>query len=347
MQAFHPLRLYSPFHSKGHVPTSHPHTEFVPVESVLNSSYTFTAGYEYIWLMSWTPTGYLLTTFYSKADQSIDPVGGNVFAGVQLGATAAAQPLNMKPLRLGMQMSNITPSLTRGGVCYATPVTSPLPIAFGADNPGNNWINITLATFNQLKLLITANRHVQTIPSREIDKRSFICVPNNEVDYERFYDFVEETIPDNDDNLNWQNAYTAIQSSTPMNSWLFYFPSTSSDQNWIYTVKRTDGCKYAITSPLQSTATRPPSLTAESHRALTRAAGQLVLNHDSSKHETWTSRVVHAGEDALGNIGSGLVRGAEWFGRNALARGGAALARGLGWMASEAPVAAEALPLLA
>jgi hypothetical protein len=338
----HPMSLFSPFHSRGHVPTAHPHTEYVPIDSILNGSYTHTAGYEYMYLLSWTPTTYLMTTFYSKADQSVDPVGGNVWAGQQLGATASTQPLSIKPLRLGFRLHNITANLTKGGACYACPINAPLPITFAADSGANNYVNLSLANFNGLKSYLINNRNVQTINQKDLEKRTFVCVPNSEVDYERFFDFVEADVPTNADNVVWQTAYTAVQSATPLTQWLIYFPSMSTDQNYIYTVRRTDACKFPILSALQNTATRPPRLATEVHRNLTRTAGALVLHESGTHHETWGQRILHAGENAAGNIGTGIVNGAEWFARNALVRGGAKLARAIGWVGAEA---AEAAPL--
>lgn len=340
----HPMAIYSPFHSRGHVPTAHPHTESVPIDSILNGQYAHSGGYEYIYLLSWTPTTYLASIFYSKADQSVNPVGGFVWAGQQLGATIGAQPLTIKPLRLGMRIKNVSPILSLAGVCYACPVNAPLPIVFGEDNVGNSSVKLSLADFNGLKNHIVNNRNVQTIGATQLEKRTFVCVPNSEVDYERFYDFNEGPVGDNLDNLMWETSYNQIQYATPMTQWLLYFPTTTVEQQYAYTIRRTDACKYPILSALQNTATVPPRISTDQHRLLNRTAAQMALRDEGSQHETFGQRMLHAGESALGNLGAGLIKGAEWFGKNAIIRGGARLARGLGWAAEEAgPLALAAL----
>lgn len=335
----HPMALYSPFHNRGHVPTSHPHSEFVPIDSMISSAYNHTAGFEYIYLLTWTPTAYLLTAFYNKADGSLDPVGGHVFAGQQLGATAGAQPLSIKPMRLGLRLQNVTSQLNKAGIVYACPVTSPFPITFGADSGANNWISITLATFNGMKGFVINNRHTQEIPATEIHKRTFVCVPNNEVDYERFYDFSEGDVPTNNDNVIWQAAYSTIQSSTPMSQWLIYVPEAGA-QNYVYTIRRTDGCKYPIQSALQNTATKPPRIGVETHKTLVAAANAAIHDPEASKHEGWGTRLLHAGEDSLARLGTGLIHGAEYIGGKLFAKGGAKVLERLGLSAAEGALVA-------
>lgn len=335
----HPMALYSPFHNRGHVPTSHPHSEFVPIDSMISSALNHSLDYEYMYLVSWTPTTYLLTTFYSKADGSVDPVGGNVYAGQQLGATTGSQPLSIKPIRLGFRLKNVTAQLVKAGIIYACPITSPFPIAFGADNAGNNNISIALSVFNGMKNFIVNNRHTQEIPATEIHKRTFVCAPNNEVDYERFYDFSEGNVPTNADNVIWETAYTAIQSSTPMTQWLIYVPEAGL-QNYVYTIRRTDGCKFPIQTALQNTATKPPRIGVESHKTLVAAANAAIHDPESTKHESWGAKLLHAGEDSLARLGTGLIHGAEYIGGKLFAKGGAKVIERLGLTAAEGALVA-------
>ena len=343
--AHHVMQILSPFHSSGHVPTSHPHSAFTPIHSVINWSTTHAVGFQYLYMISWTPTGYVATSMYDKVDGSLSTVGGNLYAAPQLGLAPGSQPLSTKPLRSGLRMLNVNPSLTIEGTCYALPVSDPLPITFAADSGSDPWVNITHTNFNNLVSYITTNPKVKVILAKDVHKHTFVNVPLSETAYEKFYQFNQENIPDNANNVTWQNAYTSIQYDMPMTQWVLYFPTTSSAQNYSVNAVRTDGCRYPTTTALNSAGSVPPKISSDQHKSMISGAKGVVMDPTKgTAHKGWVGRVVEEAEAGLERLGQGAVHAGEWL----IGQGLSKLAgRAASWIGSEVgSIASTAAPLM-
>lgn len=306
-RGIHPLVHFSAHHTDGPMPSSHPHGPYVPIQSHLINTAIHTNGYDYFYFLTWTPCTTLLAMVAGRPGVD-DPYSGGSYSGIQLGQNDASSPLSIKPLRLSLKLTNHTSMLTKAGMLFACPFTSPLPINWVADNVGTPYIQLSAANINNLKGVVMNARTTLSIPAMQYDKHNFICPPSNEIAFEQFLDFFPNAVGTNDENLSYQNAYNSVQSNPAMVSWVLYFPATSSSQEVSFSVRRTDACKYPVSTALMSTALSPPTVPQHIQTSVIRGAQAAALaGHTES---SLLSSLGSTLEGQAARFGNGLIRGA-------------------------------------
>jgi len=241
-----------PFVSGGHVVSATPHAPYMVIDSVKRWTQSVAANTNFVMQLLFTHTncrGYILGWTPGAV------ATGYPIIAPQLGTLT---PSHTAPQRLGVSCLNTTNALKRAGNVYTMITNDPLAVAFDADNVADTLIRVTDAGMVALTEKILGSQYTRTVSAQNCSVqpiRHITTMTNPDFIWQ---DYVYYDPSNDDSNVYFQGAVAAADLMKVTSSVLIYIPGQADAQQYQFTVRSQDGCRFDVDHALFASSRHAP-----------------------------------------------------------------------------------------